>query len=210
MNNIVGTYPIMMNMKDKVVVVVGGGQVAYRKLIGMLQAGAHITVISPMIHMEIQKLLIANQLTWKNKLFEPADLDGSLLIIAATDDKKVNEYVALSARNDQFVNVVDNQEISNFHIPAKLQRGDLTISVATGGASPILARVIRNELATIYDESYEDYLEFLAIARKQVKHLHFSQDDKIQLLKEITDKSYRQSRSMQKEFLTMLIGNTKK
>lgn len=198
------TYPIMMNMKNKVVIVVGGGQIAHRKLIGLLQAGAQITVISPVIHVEIRKLLTADQITWKSKLFEPADLGGALLVIAATDDRKVNENVALSARDNQLVNVADNQGISNFHVPAKLQRGDLTISVATGGASPILAKKIRNELATIYDESYEDFLKFLAISRERINHLYLDQGTKIQILKKITAPTYRKSKDKQKKFLEMI------
>lgn len=205
-----GTYPIMMNMKDKVVVVVGGGRIAYRKLMGLLQAGAQITVISPMIHEKIEKLLTRNQLNWKKKLFEPTDLAGALFVIAATNDKNVNGNVALSAQNNQLVNIVDHPKMSHFHVPAKLQRGDLTISVATGGASPILSKVIRNELATLYDESYEDYLKFLAISREQLKELHLSQDVKMKLLKEITDENYRQSKNKQKNFLKMLDDYIKK
>jgi precorrin-2 dehydrogenase/sirohydrochlorin ferrochelatase len=201
------TYPVMMNMKDKVVVIIGGGQIDHRKLIGLLQAGAQITVISPLIHVEIEKLLTKNQITWKNKLFEPADLDDALLVVAATDDKRVNEQVALSARNNQLVNVVDNQQMSNFHVPAKLQRGDLTISVATGGSSPILAKIIRNELATIYDESYEEFLGFLAISREKIKHLNLNQKTKIQMLKRITDSTYRKSQNKQKEFLELIANH---
>lgn len=200
------TYPIMMNIKDKVAVVVGGGQIAHRKVIGLLQAGAQITVISPAIHVNIEKLLHTNKITWKKKKFESVDLDSALIVIAATNDQKVNEYVALSTRNYQLVNVVDNQEMSNFHVPAKLKRGDLTITVATGGASPILAKVIRNELATIYDESYEAYLKFLAISREKVKHLILNQDTKMQLLKRITDPTYRRSKDKQKKFLEMIDG----
>src|SRR5699024_3389081 len=157
----------MMNLRDKIVVVVGGGQIAYRKILGLIRTGALITVISPVIHMKIEAFLTGNQIVWKKKLFEPEDLIDALLVIAATDDSEVNENVALSARENQLVNIVDNKEMSSFHVPAKLKRGELTISVATGGASPILATVIRNELAKIYDESYEDYLEFLATSREQ-------------------------------------------
>ena len=204
------SYPIMMNLKGKNIVIVGGGQIAYRKLSGLQQTGALITVVSPVIHEEIEKILTINKITWKKKYFEPDDLDSAFIIIAATNDKKVNAEVALSARNHQLVNIVDNHEISNFHVPAKLKRGELTISVATGGASPILAKVIRNELATIYDESYEAYLEFLAISREKVKHLTLNQEIKRQLLKDITDSTYRRSKSKQKEFLEMIDGYVSK
>lgn len=191
-------------MKNRDVVIVGGGQVAYRKLVELLQVGARITIISPMIHEKIESLIRENQIIWKNKLFEAGDLTDALLVIAATNNRKVNEAVRLSAGTNQLVNVVDNHELSLFHIPAKLYRGNLTISVATGGASPILARAIRDQLAEIYDESYHDYLVFLARARELIKQFHFSQDQKKQLLKAITEDSYRRSKRKQKEYLELL------
>lgn len=203
----VEAYPIMIDLKDKIVIVVGGGQVAYRKIAGLIETGALITVISPVIHVKIEKLLTENQIFWKNKLFEPTDLNDALLVIAATDDREVNENVALSAQENQLVNVVDDKEISNFHVPAKLKRGKLTIAVATGGSSPILATVIRNELANIYGESYEDYLEFLAISREQVKLLHLNKDLELQILEKITEPAYRTSKSKQKEFLKMITSH---
>src|SRR5690625_5124543 len=197
----VETYPMMMNMENKVAVVVGGGRVAYRKIVGLLRAGAFITIISPVIHREIKKVLATNQVIWKKKLFEPEDLQNALLVIAATNDKRVNEHVASSSESYQLVNIVDDQDKSDFHMPAKLTRGNLTIAVATGGASPILATVIRDELAEIYDESYDDYLQFLAFSREQIKLLHLNQDLKRQILKQITDSTYRKSKNKQKEFL---------
>src|SRR5690625_1103036 len=203
----VEAYPIMIDLKDKIVIVVGGGQVAYRKIAGLIETGALITVISPVIHVKIEKLLTENQIFWKNKLFEPTDLNDALLVIAATGDREVNENVALSAQENQLVNVVDDKEISNFHVPAKLKRGKLTIAVATGGSSPILATVIRNELANIYGESYEDYLEFLAISREQVKLLHLNKDLELQILEKITEPAYRTSKSKQKEVLKMITSH---
>lgn len=197
----VETYPVMMNMENKAVVVVGGGHVAYRKIVGLVRAGAIITIISPVLHEKIKKLQGTNQIIWKNKLFEPEDLQNALLVIAATNDKRVNEHVASSTESYQLVNIVDDQDKSDFHVPAKLTRGDLTIAVATGGASPTLATVIRDELAEIYDESYDDYLQFLAASREKIKYLHLDQDLKKQMLKQITDSIYRKSKNKQKEFL---------
>lgn len=198
------SYPIMLNILDKKVVIVGGGRIAYRKIDNLLQAGAQITVISPMIHKKIEKLITENRVVWKMKAFEPNDLESAFIVIAATNNEKVNAYVASSAGTYQLVNVVDNQEISTFHVPAKLTRGDLTISVATSGASPTLAKVIRDELALVYDESYESYLEFLSKSRIMVKKSNSNQATKIQLLKVITDIAYRESVQMQQAFLELI------
>lgn len=200
------TYPVMLNIKGKAVAVVGGGQIAYRKMDSLLRAGAKVTVISPEINLNVEKLYRENQISWKNKAFEPNDLDSAWIVIAATNSKKVNESVALSSGNHQLVNVVDNHEIGNFHVPANLIRGELTISVATGGASPILAKVIRDELAVTYDETYEDYLTFLAKSRGKIKQLTCNQKTKTQLLKIITDETYRKSKSKQKDYLEMIDG----
>ena len=198
------SYPIMLNIQDKKVVIVGGGRIAYRKIVNLLQAGARITVISPMVHIKIEKLITGNRIIWKKKGFEPDDLECAFIVIAATNNEKVNAHVASSAGAYQLVNVVDNQEISTFHVPAKLTRGDLTISVATSGASPTLAKVIRDELALIYDNSYERYLEFLSQSRIMVKNSDCNPATKIRLLKVITGKAYRESVQMQQAFLEII------
>ena len=200
------SYPIMLNIEGKAVVVVGGGLIAYRKVTGLLQAGAYITVISPVIHSKIEQLFIENKISWKNKSFEPVDLDPALIVIAATNSEIVNTFVASSAGKHQLVNIVDNPELSTFHVPAKLTRGDLTISVATGGGSPTLSKSIRDELAVIYDDTYGDYLEFLTLSREKVKHSIFDQTIKTKLLKAITNDTYRQSNNMQNAFLELISG----
>lgn len=201
-----GTYPMMLNMKNKVAVVVGGGTIAYRKTLNLVQVGAHVTVISPSLHPKMKELFINQQIKWNNKAFEPQDLQGALLVIAATNQPQVNAFVAASAGNHQLVYVVDNQALSDFQVPAKLERGDLVICVATGGASPTLATVIRDELAEKYDDSYKDYLAFLSLARDQVKHSIYDQSTKVRILKAITGESYRQSGEMRQAFFEMMDG----
>lgn len=198
------SYPIMLDIRDKKVIVVGGGRIAYRKIINLVQSGAQITVISPEIDRNIVELIIANQIVWRKKRFERADLDYAFIVIAATDNEQVNEYVALSVGTNQLVNVVDNPALSTFHVPAKLTRGDLTISVATGGSSPTLAKVIRDELAEVYDDSYRSYLEFLFQSRLRIKRANLSSTTRMYLLKVITDEAYRRSTHIQQAFLEMM------
>jgi precorrin-2 dehydrogenase/sirohydrochlorin ferrochelatase len=200
------SYPIMLKIEAEAVVVVGGGLIAHRKIVGLLQAGANVTVVSPMIHSRIEQLFVENKISWKNKMFEPVDLDSALIVIAATNNETVNTFVASSASKHQLVNIVDNPELSAFHVPAKLTRGDLTISVATGGASPTLSKSIRDELAVIYDDSYGAYLEFLTLSREKVKHSVLDQTTKTKLLKAITNETYRQSNNMQNAFLEIIDG----
>ena len=191
--NQMGAYPIMLNIKNQEVVVVGGGTIAYRKIRGLLQAGANITVISPEIEERIETLRRERRIDWRKKEFESADITSALVVIAATNSNVVNELVAFATRKHQLVNVVDNPELSNFHVPAKLTRGDLTISVATGGASPTLAKVIRDELSSVYDDSYAEYLAFLAEVREKVRNSPLDRATKMQYLKEVTNVTYRHS-----------------
>ncbi|MCR1835540.1 NAD(P)-binding protein [Oceanobacillus caeni] len=201
------SYPIMLNIKGKDAVVVGGGQIAYRKIVSLIQAGASVTVVSPKLHANVEKLFIDKQISWRNKEFEPTDLEATWIVIAATNSREVNAFVASSAGNHQLVNVVDNQELGNFQVPAKLSRGKLTISVATEGASPGLSKVICNELGEIYDDSYEQYLSFLAVAREKVKHSNLSKKTKTKLLKTITNEEYRKSKDKQRAFLELFGRN---
>ena len=198
--NQMGAYPIMLNIKNQEVVVVGGGTIAYRKIRGLLQAGANITVISPEIEERIETLRRERRIDWRKKEFESADITSALVVIAATNSNVVNELVAFATMKHQLVNVVDNPELSNFHVPAKLTRGDLTISVATGGASPTLAKVIRDELSSVYDDSYAEYLAFLAEVREKVRNSPLDRATKMQYLKEVTNVTYRHSSKHKKLF----------
>ena len=142
----------------------------------------------------------------EEKEFESADITSALVVIAATNSNVVNELVAFATRKHQLVNVVDNPELSNFHVPAKLTRGDLTISVATGGASPTLAKVIRDELSSVYDDSYAEYLAFLAEVREKVRNSPLDRATKMQYLKEVTNVTYRHSIEAQQDFLEIISG----
>ncbi len=204
--NQMGAYPIMLNIKNQEVVVVGGGTIAYRKIRGLLQAGANITVISPEIEERIETLRRERRIDWRKKEFESADITSALLVIAATNSNVVNELVAFATMKHQLVNIVDNPELSNFHVPAKLTRGDLTISVATGGASPTLAKVIRDELSSVYDDSYAEYLAFLAEVREKVRNSPLDRATKMQYLKEVTNVTYRHSTEAQTDFLEIIDG----
>lgn len=184
-------YPIMLNLTGKRVVVIGGGAVAARKIEKLLEANAEITVVSPQLHEKIIAAFNDNLLIWKQKHFEPADLSDAFLIIAATNQAAVNLHVYESATNQQLINIVDRPELSTFIVPASIRRGKLTLAVSTSGAMPGLSRKVKQELATQYDETYEDYLNFLEQSRQRV-------------LKEIADPNKRRiilKRLLQPEFL---------
>jgi len=205
-----GNYSIELNMQNKKAIIVGGGKIAFRKLASLLQAGADITVISPSINKEITRLEKENKITWLEKYFEAIDLYHAHIVIAATNDKSVNRFVACSANPYQLVNVVDDPLKGNFSVPATLKRGDLTISIATGGTSPVLAKKIRDEISLHYGSEYSEYIQFLSTARKEIKQLPISPYEQNMMLREITEQEYQQSEEKQKSYLDKITSINQK
>ena len=156
-------YPIYLDVKDKKCIIVGGGKVAYRKVCSLKEAGAEVVVVSPKTCPEI-----ANEegLTLVKKDYDESILDGALLVIAATDNDAVNKKAALDARKRNIiVNVVDRPELCSFIVPSTINRGDLCISISTGGASPAVAKSVREELEVVFGSEYEEYLNLLTKMR---------------------------------------------
>lgn len=162
-------YPITLNLKDKNVVVIGGGKVAYRKIVRLLEYQANITIVSPSIIEPLQKITAETNVAWVQDTFKQDYIKEAVLIFAATNDKQVNEIIFRSKKPFQWINIADDPEHSDFHLPATFNRGRLSIAVSTSGASPILARKIKNEIGKMYDESYVEYVNFLYDARTMVK-----------------------------------------
>ncbi|WP_155591409.1 precorrin-2 dehydrogenase/sirohydrochlorin ferrochelatase family protein [Lysinibacillus cavernae] len=161
-------FPIHINIEYKTVVIVGGGHVATQKVASLLPANAHIVIVSPTLHDDLQPLAESGQITWKQKEFEPRDLDDAILIIAATNVTAVNEAVQEAAQHWQLINRTDMQSESDFITPASVRRGPLVLTVSTSGASPGLARKIKADLEDQFDQAYEDYVCFLQQARLMI------------------------------------------
>lgn len=161
-------YPINLQLKDKYAVIVGGGVIAERKLLKLLETGADITIVSPKLTGKIESIVSEGKALWKNKLFSRSDIAKAFIIIAATNSKLVNGQVYEACHEQQLINVVDAPNLSNFILPSTLYRGKLSISVSTSGASPSLAKKIIGELADQFDDTYEEYIEFLGESRIRV------------------------------------------
>jgi precorrin-2 dehydrogenase/sirohydrochlorin ferrochelatase len=161
-------YPILLRLEGKKVVVVGGGKVAERKVTGLLDTGARVFVISLEVTDKLKQLATDGKIDWQRKSFSEDDIKKALVIFAATNDKEINQSVKRAADGHQLVTIVDDPDGSDFHVPAHFQRGRLSIAISTGGASPTLASEIRGQLEQQFDESYEDYLEFLFSTRQWI------------------------------------------
>ncbi|MBN1534960.1 MAG: bifunctional precorrin-2 dehydrogenase/sirohydrochlorin ferrochelatase [Spirochaetes bacterium] len=161
-------YPVLLNIEGLPVVVIGGGDVALRKVEELLGRGAMVTVVAPHICGELESLAAASdgRLRMLVRTYEPGDLEGAALVFSATNDPSVNRAVLGEAKSrNLFLNAVDDPEHCTFIVPSTLQRGDLTVSVSTGGNSPAMAARIRRDIEAFLPPDLEDTLEALKVAR---------------------------------------------
>jgi len=163
-------YPISLNIIGRRCVVVGGGQVALRKVKALLEHGAKVEVISPTLCPELHRLNTAKAISILHKEYEPGDLRGAFIAIAATAEADTNQKVADDARQQKtLVNVADSREQSDFIVPSYLCRGELTIAVSTAGRSPALARKIRTRLEKDLGEEYASLVVLIEEVRSELK-----------------------------------------
>src|SRR6266511_2017760 len=163
-------YPIYLDLKGRDVLVVGGGAVAEGKALQLLEAGARVTVVSPQLTEALRAAADRGEITHLDGSFAEGDLNGAFLVIGATDDRKVNENVARAARErGMLCNVVDQPDLCNFITPALVTRGELRISVSTGGGSPSLTQRVKREVSALIGEEYGELLEIAAEMRAEAK-----------------------------------------
>lgn len=179
-------YAISLDLFQKDCLVVGGGQVAERKVRSLLECGARVKVISPEITPGLGKLAAEGLILCREGFYQDSDLTGVFLVIGATDREEVNRRVAddCAARN-LVVNIVDDPGKGNFFVPAVVRRGALTIAVSTEGKSPMLARKIREELERAYGPQFSEFLELLGQLRERVINNETSEQKKRNLLGEL-------------------------
>ena len=165
-----GYYPIFLNISGKKCVVVGGGQVALRKVKTLLEYGASVEVISPELCPELIKLAEDGEIQVLQRSYEAEDLKDAVIAIAATNDSRTNLEVAKEARRKAvLVNTVDDAENSDFIAPSYLRRGDVTIAISTAGRSPALARKIRTRLEKELGEDFTSLAHLVGEVRAEVK-----------------------------------------
>lgn len=147
-------FPLFANLKHRPVLVIGGGEIAERKVRLMLAAGAQVSVVAPYAVDALTELARQQRITLIGERYESRHLDGAWLIIAATDDRPVNQRIAHDAQQARIlVNVVDDPELSSFQVPAIVDRSPLIIAISSTGSAPMLARRVREQLETMMDHS---------------------------------------------------------
>ncbi len=164
-------YPINLNVENKKCVVVGGGSVAYRKICGLLDAGAVVEVIAPEICAEIEKLVDAGQIILIREKFSADKISDGLILIAATDDVEVNRIAVETARSKNFLVNVVNDSDGDFTVPSKIQRDEFLLTVSTGGNSPAFSKFVREMLESEFDSKFGKGLKIIAELRREVKKI---------------------------------------
>lgn len=162
-------YPAFLDLRGRRCVVVGGGPVAERKAVSLLDAGADLVVVSPVLTASLKDLAGKRALIHRQKNFDEQDIAGAYLAIAATGDAAVNESVARACRKQGvLVNAATSPEDGTFIVPSVVARGGLLIAVSTCGDSPALARKVREDLERAYGPEYGVFLEKMATMRRRL------------------------------------------
>ena len=181
-------YPIFVQLKEKKVVVVGGGNVAHRKVLALLECGAAIHLAGRELVTELEQMVQRREIHFLGKEFEEGFLDRAFMIIAATDDKDLNHHISRCAREKGvLVNAVDQPPDCDFIVPSILRRGDLQIAISTSGKSPALARKIRKGLETKFGQEYETFLAMMGRMRKEILSLGLPQEENSRIFQKIID-----------------------
>ncbi|MGC8659786.1 MAG: precorrin-2 dehydrogenase/sirohydrochlorin ferrochelatase family protein [Desulfomonilaceae bacterium] len=184
-------YPIMMDLLDKRVIVVGGGRVGLRKAQGLLESGAKVALVSPRIVPELAELVRRGSIQWIEANFSDHIMDrfpDTALIFGTTDDRETNVGIYESAKRRKIpCNIADVPDLCSFIVPAVISQGDLIISVSTGGSSPAFARRIRQELEKQFGPEYGKMTKLMGDLRKLVLNVGAGSDENRKLFSEIVD-----------------------
>lgn len=165
-------YPIFLDVEERSVVIIGGGNVCARKAETMLRYGARVTVVSPDFTEEIEQWARDGAISIKRKPYEASDLDGASIVIASTDDQRVNEQIAADCRARKIpVNVVDVTPLCEFIVPAIVESGSIQIAVSTGGKSPAVARTLKEDLQRMVGTEYAEMNDLLGSLRDSAKQV---------------------------------------
>jgi len=181
-------FPLFMRLKKRTVLVIGGGEIATRKVQLLLNSGARIRVIAPQISSQLGKLHQHGNIEWLARDYVQGDVDSCTLVIAATNSRDINKQVALEAQWKNIeVNVVDDPSISSVVLPAIVDRSPLVIAVSSSGGSPVLSRLLRARLESMIPSRYGLLAELAKKFRDQVKQRFSSARERRQFWEQILD-----------------------
>jgi len=181
-------YPLYVDIEGKKCVVVGGGDVAERKVDSLVESGADVEVVSPEFTPGLLRLAGEGRIKVIHRGYMTGDLKDAMLVIVATDNNELNREVHREAvENNIPVNVVDVPELCTFIVPSTVRRGDLIISISTSGSCPALAKNIRKQLQRVFGDEYARYCELLRDFRADLAEKYDSPEERKRALNRLID-----------------------
>ncbi len=181
-------FPVFFDLTQQAVLVVGGGEVALRKVLLLERSGAAITLVAPQVHPELEERAAAGKIKLAVREFVPDDLKGARLVIVATSRRAVNRWIAaLSEARNIPVNVVDDREASRFIVPAIIDRDPVLVAISTAGTSPVLARRLRERLEAAIPKKIGDLALWLRALRHSARRRLRNTDERRRFFETIVD-----------------------
>jgi siroheme synthase-like protein len=176
-------FPFMIDVADRICLIAGGGRVAYRKTINMLEFGAKVKIVAPDICTEIDQLTnkaeYENRISLARRRVEEADTEDAFVVIMATDDEKLNSHMARVCKDRNIlVNVVDVKEDCGFYFPAIIKDRDVVVAVSTGGQSPTLAARIKQDIKKSIPENCGFVAQELGRRRQEILEAFDQEQDR--------------------------------
>ena len=179
-------YPVFLDLHGRPCVVVGGGEVAERKVRALLRAAARVRVVSPQLTARLTRLAAQKKISVTRRRYREGDLKRAFVVFAATDDPATQRAVREHAQAvGVLVNVADDRQRSTFLVPASFARGDLQVAISTSGASPALARRLRQQLQARLGREFQRHLRLLREARKKVLKSVPNQKERARLFRKL-------------------------
>jgi precorrin-2 dehydrogenase len=185
----VNMFPLFLKLEGRPCLLVGAGRVGEGKLKSLLRAGARVKVVSPKAAAGVERLAKSGEIIWRKRNFVPRDLDGMVLVVAATSSHRANAVISKEARQRGILcNAVDDPRNCDFYYPAVLRRGSLQIAISTGGSSPELASRLRKELESCFGPEYGPWLDHLSRRREELQRAQVPAARRQQLLRQLASR----------------------
>src|SRR5712671_6474955 len=179
-------FPMFLKLSARPCLVVGAGTIAESKIASLLEDGGRVRVVAPEANPQVRSWAQSNAIEWHQRPFQPSDLEGIFLVVAATSSTELHERIfALATQLGVLCNIVDVPPLCDFYYPSVVQRGALQIAVSTAGLSPALAQRLRKQLETEFGPEYEEWLAQLGDAREKLHSTDVDPDRRKRLLHEI-------------------------
>ncbi|MCX7965076.1 MAG: bifunctional precorrin-2 dehydrogenase/sirohydrochlorin ferrochelatase [Syntrophorhabdaceae bacterium] len=172
-------YPVFLDVRERLCLVVGGGKVAERKANLLINCGAKVRVVAPTVSKRLIKLNTIGKIEIINRNYQKDDLKGAFIVFAATDSKEINREIKKDASEmGIMVNVVDDPEFCDFIVPSIVKKGPVTIAISTSGTLPLFSRIFKDEIKKALTDKHIQYVKLIGNLRKII-------------IKEITDPKKR-------------------